>query len=155
LGDFCNTICQKRTKCAAAKNTAIRSPLVVGRIFNSAASPVGTPWMWTLAFGHHEDADAWLRDDARGGDGGVRAPRCRWPPSGMPRQRWRRKLIQIDHFCRLLRASEAFTVLISPIAFEPFDRPRRLITGNHPPAIEPELGMVEAGVSERSRGVTR
>jgi len=28
---------------------------VVGRIFNSAASPVGSPWMWTLAFGHHED----------------------------------------------------------------------------------------------------
>jgi hypothetical protein len=23
---------------------------VVGRIFNAAASPVGTPWMWTLAF---------------------------------------------------------------------------------------------------------
>jgi hypothetical protein len=29
--------------------------IVVGRIFNAAASPVGTPWMWTLAFGHHED----------------------------------------------------------------------------------------------------
>ena len=28
---------------------------VVGRIFNSAASPVGMPWMWTLLFGHHED----------------------------------------------------------------------------------------------------
>jgi hypothetical protein len=28
---------------------------VVGRIFLSNASPVGTPWMWTLAFGHHED----------------------------------------------------------------------------------------------------
>jgi hypothetical protein len=28
---------------------------VVGRIFNAAASPVGTPWMGTLAFGHHED----------------------------------------------------------------------------------------------------
>src|SRR5262249_51157882 len=28
---------------------------VVGRIFDAAASPVGTPWMWTLAFGHHED----------------------------------------------------------------------------------------------------
>ncbi len=27
----------------------------VGRIFKAAASPVGTPWMWTLAFGHHED----------------------------------------------------------------------------------------------------
>jgi hypothetical protein len=28
---------------------------VVGRIFKANASPVGTPWMWTLAFGHHED----------------------------------------------------------------------------------------------------
>jgi hypothetical protein len=28
---------------------------VVGRIFKAAASPVGTPWMWTLIFGHHED----------------------------------------------------------------------------------------------------
>ena len=29
--------------------------VVVGRIFNSAASPVGAPWMWTLAFGQHKD----------------------------------------------------------------------------------------------------
>jgi hypothetical protein len=29
--------------------------VVVGRIFNAAASPVGTPWMWTLAYGFHED----------------------------------------------------------------------------------------------------
>ena len=29
--------------------------VVVGRIFEAAASPAGTPWMWTLAFGHHED----------------------------------------------------------------------------------------------------
>src|SRR5215467_2203493 len=29
--------------------------VVVGRIFNSAASPVDAPWLWTLAFGHHED----------------------------------------------------------------------------------------------------
>ncbi len=28
---------------------------VVGRIFKAAASPVGTPWMWTLIFGYHED----------------------------------------------------------------------------------------------------
>ena len=27
---------------------------VVGRIMKAAAAPVG-PWMWTLAFGHHED----------------------------------------------------------------------------------------------------
>src|SRR5262249_2298254 len=24
-------------------------------IMKAAAAPVGTPWMWTLAFGHHED----------------------------------------------------------------------------------------------------
>ena len=29
--------------------------LVVGRILRAAAAPVGTPWLWTLAFGHHED----------------------------------------------------------------------------------------------------
>ena len=29
--------------------------VVVGRIFNSNAEPVGSPWMWTLAFGYHED----------------------------------------------------------------------------------------------------
>ncbi len=27
---------------------------VVGRIFNANAAPVGTPWMWTLIFPHHE-----------------------------------------------------------------------------------------------------
>jgi len=29
--------------------------VVVGRILKSAAAPVGTPWLWTLAYGHHED----------------------------------------------------------------------------------------------------
>jgi hypothetical protein len=28
---------------------------VIGRIFKANAAPVGAPWMWTLAFGHHED----------------------------------------------------------------------------------------------------
>ena len=28
---------------------------VVGRIFKVHAAPVGAPWMWTLAFGYHED----------------------------------------------------------------------------------------------------
>ena len=28
---------------------------VVGRIFKGHASPVGTPWMWTLVFGEHEN----------------------------------------------------------------------------------------------------
>ena len=29
--------------------------VVVGRIMKVAAVPVGQSWMWTLAFGHHED----------------------------------------------------------------------------------------------------
>jgi hypothetical protein len=29
--------------------------IVVGRIMKAAAAPVGAPWLWTLAFGHHED----------------------------------------------------------------------------------------------------
>jgi hypothetical protein len=29
--------------------------IVVGRIMKAEAAPVGTPWLWTLAFGHHED----------------------------------------------------------------------------------------------------
>jgi hypothetical protein len=42
---------------------------VVGRIFKVHAAPVGTPWMWTLAFGHHEDrtpthGNAATREDA-------------------------------------------------------------------------------------------
>src|SRR5947208_16744692 len=34
------------------------SDAVVGRIFKANAAPVGSPWMWTLAFGHHEDRTA-------------------------------------------------------------------------------------------------
>jgi hypothetical protein len=33
----------------------LEGEVVVGRIMKAAASPVGTPWLWTLAFGHHED----------------------------------------------------------------------------------------------------
>ncbi len=28
---------------------------VVGRIMKVTTSPAGTPWMWTLAYGYHED----------------------------------------------------------------------------------------------------
>ena len=28
---------------------------IVGRIFKANAASIGTPWMWTLAFGQHED----------------------------------------------------------------------------------------------------
>jgi len=31
------------------------SPLVIGRIFKVHAAPEGSQWMWTLAFGQHED----------------------------------------------------------------------------------------------------
>jgi hypothetical protein len=45
--------------------------VAVGRIFKVHAAPVGTPWMWTLAFGHHEDRTpthgyAATREDAMG-----------------------------------------------------------------------------------------
>ena len=33
----------------------IADGVVVGRIMKAAAAPVGQPWMWTLAFGPHED----------------------------------------------------------------------------------------------------
>ncbi len=30
--------------------------IVIGRIFKATTSPgVGTPWMWTLTYGHHEN----------------------------------------------------------------------------------------------------
>jgi hypothetical protein len=29
--------------------------LIVGRIMKAAAAPVGTPWLWALAYGYHED----------------------------------------------------------------------------------------------------
>jgi hypothetical protein len=29
--------------------------LVAARIMKAATAPVGTPWLWTLAFGQHED----------------------------------------------------------------------------------------------------
>jgi len=39
----------------------------VGRIFNANAAPVGSPWMWTLIFPHHEGrTPTRLRGDARG-----------------------------------------------------------------------------------------
>jgi len=32
--------------------------VVVGRMLKANATPVGSPWMWTLAFGHHKDRTA-------------------------------------------------------------------------------------------------
>src|SRR5262245_31672568 len=47
---------------------------VVGRIFNAAASPVGSPWMWTLIFPHHEGHSPThgYAANARSCDGGIR-----------------------------------------------------------------------------------
>jgi len=45
---------------------------VVGRIFKVHAAPVGTPWMWTLAFGHHGGIARRQKAMLRHGDGGVR-----------------------------------------------------------------------------------
>jgi hypothetical protein len=33
----------------------IADGVVVGRIMRAAAAPEGTPWLWTLAFGYHDD----------------------------------------------------------------------------------------------------
>ena len=45
---------------------------VVGRIFKANAAPVGSPWMWTLAFGHYED-----RTPTHGYEAHAKLP---WPP---------------------------------------------------------------------------
>ena len=37
---------------------------VVGRIMKAAAAPVDAPWLWTLAYGHHEDRTAIYRYEA-------------------------------------------------------------------------------------------
>src|SRR5262249_1734733 len=29
--------------------------VIVGRTMKANSAPVGSPWLWTLAFGHHED----------------------------------------------------------------------------------------------------
>jgi hypothetical protein len=48
---------------------------VVGRIMKANAAPVDEPWLWTLAFGHHEDRTpthgyAATREGRDGGIGG-------------------------------------------------------------------------------------
>src|ERR1700746_3670492 len=47
--------------------------VVVGRIFKVHAAPVGSPWMWTLAFGHHEERQPT--------HGYATTPKLPWPPS--------------------------------------------------------------------------
>jgi hypothetical protein len=69
---------------------------VVGRIFKANAAPVGSPWMWTLAFGYHEDrtpthgyaatreaamrafAKSWRREGPRTPEGLERSRRANW-----------------------------------------------------------------------------
>src|SRR6266478_7200022 len=50
---------------------AFRWRAVVGHIMKAASATVGAPWLWTLAFGQHEDRTP-MHGDARGRDGGVR-----------------------------------------------------------------------------------
>src|SRR3989442_10300763 len=57
---------------------------VVGRIIKAAAAPVGQPWLWTLAYGYHEDRtpthgyeptrEAAMGRSLRAGDGDRPAP---------------------------------------------------------------------------------
>jgi hypothetical protein len=60
---------------------------VVGRIFKANASPVGSRWMWTLTFPHHQGRSptARLCCHPRGRDAGV----CQELSAGMIRNRRR------------------------------------------------------------------
>src|SRR6516225_11644793 len=48
-------------RCASDRATAsddydvLVDGAIVGRIMKVQAAPEGSPWMWTLAYGHHED----------------------------------------------------------------------------------------------------
>jgi hypothetical protein len=45
-------------KCASASGPSgvlTDDGAVIGRIMRANAAPEGAPWMWTLAFGHHDD----------------------------------------------------------------------------------------------------
>jgi hypothetical protein len=65
---------------------------VVGRIFKVNAAPVGSPWMWRLALGYHEDrtpthgyaASLLVETSARANE--------HWPGSTMHWQAWRKGL---------------------------------------------------------------
>jgi hypothetical protein len=48
--------------------------VVVGRIMKAAAKPADASWLWTLAYGQHEDRTPGprLRTDPRGRDGRIR-----------------------------------------------------------------------------------
>ena len=71
--------------------------------------------------------------------GPVEIGACPRPPAPHSLSDARVLLLPFEHACecrsrvRRIRSDPDTTVLIPPIAFEPFDRPRRLIIGNHPP----------------------
>jgi hypothetical protein len=54
---ICGGIARVTVKCIAYADDydVLADGVVVGRVFKANAAPVGTPWTWTLAFGHHED----------------------------------------------------------------------------------------------------
>jgi hypothetical protein len=39
----------------SGENDVLADGAVVGRLFHAAASPVGSPWIWTLIFDYHKD----------------------------------------------------------------------------------------------------
>jgi hypothetical protein len=41
-------------ECSEDDFDVLKDGAVVGRIFKANAAPVGSPWMWTFIFPHHE-----------------------------------------------------------------------------------------------------
>ena len=69
---------------------------VVGRIFKANASPVGTSWMWTLDFWHHEDrtpahGDAETREAAMAAFAKKLAAGVKAHFTKKPRQSWAKR----------------------------------------------------------------
>ena len=54
-------------------NDVLSEGEVVGRIMSVTAAPEDTPWMWTLAYGHHRNHSPT--------HGFETSARLRWPPS--------------------------------------------------------------------------
>jgi hypothetical protein len=63
---------------------------VVGRIFKANAAPVGSPWMWSLAFGHHEDRSP-THGYAASRDDGIRHELTREAAMAAFAKSWRRE----------------------------------------------------------------
>jgi hypothetical protein len=68
---------------------------VVGRIMKVHAAPEGSPWMWTLAFGHHEDrTPTHGYAPTRGREGGVREKLA----AGLIKRPLDGKLVDLDFY---------------------------------------------------------